>query len=69
MKLSLSLKMSVKALILSFKLKPEPQNLCQVRVCGLQFAYRVELHAPAEENNPTNIGLLKGKGNEVKGKG
>jgi hypothetical protein len=28
-----------------------------------------ELHAPAEENNPTNIGLLKGKGNEVKGKG
>jgi hypothetical protein len=38
-------------------------------VRGLQFAYRVELHAPAEENNPTNIGLLKGKGNEAKGKG
>jgi hypothetical protein len=34
----------------------------RVLVRGLQFAYRVELHAPAEENNPTNIGLLKGKG-------
>jgi hypothetical protein len=41
----------------------------RVRVRGLQFVYRVELHAPAEENNPTNVKLLKGKGNEVKGKG
>jgi hypothetical protein len=42
---------------------------CSVRVRGLQFAYRVELHAPAEENNPTNIGLLKGKGKWGEGKG
>jgi hypothetical protein len=43
-----------------------------LRVCvgSLQFASQVELHAPAEEDNPANIGLLnKGKGNEVKGKG
>jgi hypothetical protein len=40
-----------------------------VRVRSLQFACQVELHAPAEENNPTNIGLLKVKGNQVKGKG
>jgi hypothetical protein len=40
-----------------------------VRVRSLQFACQVELHAPAEEKTPTNIGLLKVKGNQVKGKG
>jgi hypothetical protein len=28
---------------------------CRVRVRSLQFECQVELHAPAEENNPTNL--------------
>ncbi len=55
MKLSLSLKICVNALILSLKLKPQPQNSCQVYEYYGKTMYIIEnraIQGPCDLLNP-----------------